>query len=67
VKKIAPPSPVSHPNAYGGISSALVTTLIVYEANVRLGFNITELEAGWLIAAVIAGYFAAFGKKKGTT
>jgi len=62
-----PPSPQEHPAAYGGGLAATTTALLVYECNTRLGFDITTLEAGWLIAAVIAGYFAAFGKKKGTT
>jgi high-affinity Fe2+/Pb2+ permease len=60
----SPPSPQEHPAAYGGSLAASTTALLVYECNTRLGFGITELEAGTLIALVIAGYFAAFGKKK---
>ena len=62
--KLSPPSPQDHPAAYGGGLVATTTALIVYECNTRLGFDITELEAGWLVGVAIAGYFAAFGKKK---
>lgn len=61
--KLTPPSPVSHPNAFAGISSATVTTLIVYECNTRLGFDISELEAGFIVALVTAG-FLFLGKRK---
>ena len=61
--KLSPPSPKDHPNAYGGGLTATTTALIVYECNTRLGFNITELEAGWLVAIATASYLAAFGKK----
>jgi hypothetical protein len=61
---LKPPSPIDHPAAYGSGLTATTTALIVYECNTRLGFNISELEAGWLVAIVTAGYLAAFGKKK---
>ena len=61
---LTPPSPKDHPNAYGGGLAATTTALIVYECNNRLHFDVSALEAGWLVAIVTAGYLAAFGKKK---
>jgi hypothetical protein len=58
-----PPSPVDHPAAYGSGLAGTTTALLVYEANNRLGFDLNELEASWLVAVTVILYLAAFGKK----
>ncbi len=60
-KKLSPPSPVEHPNAFFGISTASLTTLLIYECNTRLGMDITELEAGTIIT-VVTGLLLYLGK-----
>ena len=60
--KLSPPSPTAHPNAFAGISSATVTALLVYECNTRLGFDISELEAGFIVALVTSA-FLFLGKR----
>jgi hypothetical protein len=62
--KATPPSPTQHPNFYAGGLSATVTTLIVYECNNRLGWNISELEAGAIVSLATA-LFLFLGPKKG--
>ena len=56
------PSPVEHPNTYAGFSSAMLTALIVYEANTRLGIELTELEAGGIVA-IVTSLVLYFGKR----
>ena len=64
MSKLTPPSPIDHPAAYGSGLAGTTAALIVYECNTRLGWDVSELEASWLVAVVIVGYLAAFGKKK---
>lgn len=56
------PSPKEHPNAYAGFSSAMASALLVYEAQTRLGINLTELEAG-AIVAIVTSAVLFFGKR----
>jgi hypothetical protein len=46
------PSPVVHPNAYAAFSSGMATALLIYEAHTRLGLDLTELEAGFIVGVV---------------
>lgn len=59
---MSPPSPKKHPNAFAGLSSATVSAFIVYECNTRFGLNISELEAGFIVAAITSLYLF-FGPK----
>lgn len=61
--KLRPPSPTDHPNAYGGGLAALTTAVLVYEANNRLGFDLSELEASFIVAWTTAAVLF-FGKRK---
>lgn len=56
------PSPKEHPNAYAGFSSAMATALLVYEAQVRLGIELTDLEAS-AIVGVVTSLVLFFGKR----
>ena len=53
MKRIAPPSPVDHPNAYAGFSVAGVAGLLVYEAKTRLNMDVTTQEALFIVSAVV--------------
>ena len=59
----SPPSPVSQPNAFAGLSSGTVAALIVYELDERLGVTISVFEAGFIVAFVTTIYLA-LGKKR---
>ena len=56
------PSPKEHPNAYAGFSSAMATALLIYEFNTRLGIELTELEAGGIVA-IVSSLVLFFGKR----
>jgi hypothetical protein len=56
------PSPREHPNAYAGITVGSITSLLVSEAKVRLGVDLTIEEAGMIVSAIIATYLY-LGKK----
>ena len=62
VKKIAPPSPVQHPNAYAGFSVSMVAGLLVYELHNRLGVDITDQESLAIVSGLVA-LALFFGKK----
>jgi hypothetical protein len=56
------PNPREHPNGYAGISSGMIAALLVYEAHVRLGIDLTELEAG-AVVALVTSLVLFLGKK----
>ena len=60
-----PPSPVKHPNAYAGGLTGMITAMLVYECNTRLGLDITELEAATVVALVTSAVLF-LGKKRGS-
>ncbi len=62
MKRLKVPSPVQHPNAFAGISVGSIASLLVYEAKVRLGLDLTIEEAGMLVSAVITAWLF-LGKK----
>jgi hypothetical protein len=54
MKKSPVPSPASHPNTYVGFSTGTAAALLIYEAHTRFGVDLTELEAGALVSAVVS-------------
>ena len=59
---MAIPSPREHPNAYAGLTAGSITSLLVAEAKVRLGVDLTIEEAGMIVSIIIALYLF-LGKK----
>lgn len=47
------PSPINHPNAFAGLSSASASALVVAELHDRLGVSITPLEGSGIVAIVV--------------
>lgn len=60
---LSPPSPADHPNAFAGFSAASVASLLVYEAKTRLGVDLTNQEALFIVSA-FAGLVLLFGRKR---
>jgi hypothetical protein len=59
------PSVGDNKNMYAGFSSAALSAFLVTEASTRLGVDLTTLEAGYIVAAVLLPvfYFARKSKK----
>lgn len=61
-KKIEPSVVQRNPNAFMGLSSGLLTALVLYEIQYRLGVNLHEIEAT-AVVAFVTGVTLFLGKR----
>ena len=63
MKRSPVPSPVEHPNAYAAFSVGSVASLLVYECKTRLGLDLTNQEALFIVTG-LASLALFLGKRR---